>query len=157
MAAGTAKTQWKVLMAIMAFCGMFWLTVACGGLWAARAFSPALAESLSFWALGAGRTRRGDVSLPRGATAILNDTLAATDKDALFEWLDDLHDQNTPAQEDLVKSGRVVVLTDGAPVRVLGSDRSAGAGTLARVRILEGRHAGKAVWVPMEWLEGTRP
>lgn len=157
MGANIARTQWKLLMAIMAFCSMFWLAVAYGGLWAARVFSPILAESLSFRANDADQTPRAHASLSRGARAILNDTLAATNKEALFELLDDIHDQNTSAREDLVKSGRVVVVNDGTPVRVLGSHPSAGAGTLARVRILEGQHAGEAVWVPMEWLEEARP
>lgn len=166
MGANTARTQWKLLMAIMAFCSMFWLAVAYGGLWAARAFSPMLAESLSFRAPGAGRMPSSEVSPSRGARAVLHATLAAMDEEALFELLDDINNWDTPAQEDLVKSGRVVVVNDGTPVRVLGYHPASGplraldkvyTGKLVRARILEGEFTGEAIWVPMEWVEEARP
>lgn len=150
--------RWTLVVAMLACCGVFACTAVWGGLF--------LAESLLFPAHPNGQTTRSGVFPSLGGSAVLHGTFAATDIEALFLLFDDINKSDTPAQEDLVKSGRVFVVNDGttvhllsyyhgiAPLSVLGREY---AGTLVRVRVLEGEYAGEAVWVPMEWVGTSQP
>ncbi len=58
MDASIAKNRWKVFAAILVLCGLLALTTVWGGLLVARAFSPILAEALSFGAYAGDETAR---------------------------------------------------------------------------------------------------
>ena len=160
-----ARSGRTLLVVMLALCSMLVLAAVYGGLLAARAFSPVLAESLSFRA-HAGEDTPGPEDPLRGATAVLRATLAATDKEALLQLFDDINNWDTAAQEDLIRSGRVFAVDEGTAVRVLSRHEAAeplrvmGKAydvRLLRVRILEGEYAGETIWVPLEWVEESAP
>ena len=165
MDANIARSRRKFLAVVLALCSALVLTVVYGGPLAARAFSPMLAESLSFRAHAGEDAPGSEVSLG-GATAVLRATLAATDKEALRQLFDDINKWDSTAQEDLVRSGRVFAVDEGTAVRVLSRHEAAGPlrvmgkeydGRLLRVRILEGEYTGETIWVPLEWVEESAP
>ena len=155
----------RQLLVMLALCSLLVLTAIYGGLLAAPAFSPVLAESFSFRAHTVEDTPGSEASLG-GATAVLHATLAATDKEALLQLFDDINNWDTAAQEDLVRSGRVFAVDQGTAVRVLSRHEAAEPlrvmgreyeGRLLRVRILEGEYMGETIWVPLEWVEESTP